>query len=462
MNVVEQIKKFVEPKSIALLGVSRRTGRNAFNILENLLSYGYEGRIYPVNPNATEILGVKTYSRLADISNNEIDLAIINLPRSLVLGAIKACIEKGIQSIIIVTQGFTDAIDEEGKQLQKRIDELVRGNRVRILGPNTFGTANAFINFSSTYIKIDMAKVPVGIICQTGVFFNSFYELRVIGKGIDLGNACDVDFADAMEYFEQDDDIKVVALHIEGIRDGGRFIKVANRLTRRKPVLALKTGRGEYAAQTVQSHTGSLIGKDEIWEAALKQSGIIRVSDIDELADLVRAFSILPLMKGGRIGIATISGGLGIICIDTCHKFNLEVAKLSPISMKRISALTPSWQSVGNPLDIAPASVVLKHPFPKVLAESMEAILDDDGVDAALCLSIARTGERLSEIYPILQKLAEAHPDKPLVCSLQGPDIEEARNKLESTGRIIVFHTPERAIRALAHLSQYSAFRRGF
>ncbi|GAJ05433.1 unnamed protein product, partial [marine sediment metagenome] len=169
------------------------------------------------------------------------------------------------------------------------------------------------------------------------------------------GNTCDVDFADGMEYFEQDNETKIVALHIEGIRDAKGFIKAANHLARKKPVLALKTGKSEYAAEAAQSHTGSLVGKDEVWEVALRQSGITRINDIDELGDLVRAFSLLPLMRGTKVGIVSASGGLGIMSIDACQQFHLELAELSSITMKRIKALSPPWQDVGNPVDIWPA-----------------------------------------------------------------------------------------------------------
>ena len=459
MNVVEQMKKFVEPKSVALFGVSRRTGEGAHNILEHLLSYGYKGRIYPVNPNATEILGVKTYSRIADIGN-EIDLAIINLPRSLVPRIIKECVEKGIQSIIIVTQGFADATDEEGKHLQKEIEEFIKKSGVRILGPNSLGIANPFINFSSSFVKLKMAKVPIGIICQTGAFFG-FVESRLLGKGIDLGNACDINFVDSLEYFEQDDETKVVALHIEGLQDGRGFIKAASRLARRKPVLALKTGRSEYAAQAVQSHTGSLVGTDEVWEAALRQSGVIRVSDIEELGDAATAFSLLPLMRGRRIGIISSSGGLGVMTVDASHQLNLEIAKLSPVTIERIGALAPSWHNIGNPVDLWPAYMVSKQPLTRVLTEAIDAMLSDEEVDAAIFIWGVPTRQTCVHLHHILAKMTEAHQDKPLVCCFIGAYVDEAKDMLEATGRIAVFPTPDRAIRALSQLAQYSAFRRG-
>jgi len=457
MNTVEQIRKFMEPRSVALVGVSRRTGPGAFNILENLLGYSYRGDIYPVNPNATKILGIETYSRVADIPN-PVDLAVINLPRRQVPASVSECIDHRIMAIIIVTQGFTDATDAEGKRLQREIDQLAQQSGARILGPNTFGTANAGTSFSSSYVKLDMARIPVGIVSQTGIFFVGLHDLQVIGKGIDLGNSCDVDFADAMEYFAADDETKVVALYIEGITDGQRFVEVARRLARKKPVIALKSGK--CAAAAVRSHTGSLVGSDEIWESALAQSGVIRARSIDELADLVRAFPRLPLMRGNRIAITTNSGALGIICIDACYRFDLEVARLSPATIKRISAFTPPWQGLTNPLDIIPATIVLKHPYSQVMPEFMEALFSDDHVDAVLVISPAPNAPRSADLMKILQQMVAVYPGKPLVCSFNGPHAAATGRRLESNDKLVCFYHPDRAIRALAGISHYSAFRR--
>ena len=445
MRAVEKMKKFVEPESVALFGVSRRTGEGSYNMLEHLLGYGYQGRIYPINPNTNEILGVKTHSRIADISDN-IDLAIINLPRSLVPRIVRECAVKGIKSIMIATQGFADANDEKGKRMQKEIDEVVRNDGVRILGPNSLGVANPFINFSSSFVKINMAKVPIGVICQTGAFFG-FGEPNLLGKGIDLGNACDVNFAESLAYYEQDAETKVIALHIEGAQDGKEFIEAVKRVTLRKPVLVFKTGRSQYAARAIQSHTGSLAGTDEIWEAALRQAGAIRVADLEELGDATNAFHLLPLMKGRRIGIVTTSGGVGVMTIDACSQFGMEMAELSPSTIKRISVLSPPWQSIGNPLDIWPTFIVQKQPFTKVVTEGVGAVPNR---------------QTCNHLCQILTELAEVHRDKPMVCCLFGNYAGEAKSRMEATGRIMVFQAPHRAIRVLGHLAKYSAFRRGF
>lgn len=443
---------------MALIGVSRYTGEGTFNILENLLSYGYQGRIYPINPNASEILGVRTYSSITEV-NEDIDLAIITTPRSLVPRLVEECAESNIQSIIIVAQGFTDASDGQGKQLQKEITDIAQSSQTRIMGPNTFGTANAFINFSSSFVKIRMKKQPIGVICQTGIFFVGFPEVVLIGKGIDLGNVCDISFADGLEYFESDPETKLVVLHIEGIRDTKRFINTARRIARIKPLIALKTGKSEQAAKAARSHTGSLTGRNEVWEAALKQPGVIQVGDLEGLIDLARTFSVLPLMERAKIGVATISGGLGIMAIDSCQECNLDIGELSHKTKRLLDAMSPSWINISNPADIWPA-MMNSQPFIKPLIDGLETLLSDHQLGAVLLICGAFDRKFGTELCQLLNELAAAHQDKPLACCLYGPYGDEAIKEMQDTGKVVGFPTPERAIRALARLNEYSQFRR--
>ncbi len=446
----------MEPKSVALFGISRYPREGGFNILQHLLNYGYEGRIYPVHPEADEILGVKAYHRVADVPE-DVDLAVINLPRSLVPGIARDCVEKGISAIIIATQGFADANDVKGEQLQKEIDEIISG-KARVLGPNTFGTANAFINFSSSFAELKMKRMPVGLICQTGVLYVGSPDLSLLGKGIDLGNGCDLDFANALEYFEHDDDVRVIALHTEGMRDAGSFLSVAKRVAHKKPMVVLKTGRSGLAAQAAQSHTGSLVGKDEVWEAALKQCGAIRVSDIDELGDTVRILSALPLMKGRRIGVLTYTGGFAVASIDASQRFGLEIAELSPGTLEQLNAISPPWFTVANPVDIWPATILSRRPMLKVFRQALEILFSDLAVDAVLCICGIWEDAVCNKFCQYTERLAQSYPHKPLVWYIYGPLANEAKSALEETGKTGVFSSPDRAIGALAHLADYSQF----
>lgn len=462
MDIVAQMKKFLEPESVAIIGVSRSpmtVQGTPLDMLTNLINRDYQGKIYPIHPQASEIQGLKVYASIVEAPEN-IDLAVINLPRDLVPGVVKECVNKGIKAITIMTQGFADADDDQGKQLQRKIDDVIRETDARILGPNSLGTANAYVNFSSSFVSTQMEEIPVGFMCQTGLFFIGIAGLKSLGKCIDLGNSCDVHFSDGLEYFEQDAETEVLGLHIEGMGDASRFLKVANQVTRRKPVVVLKTGMSEKAAQAAQSHTGSLVGKNEIWSAALKQAGVTIVNDVEELGDTIRAFYILPLTKGRRIGIVTYSGGLGVIGIDACQKYSLEIAKVSPATINQLSVLYPTWQNAGNPADIWPAMMVAKKALPFEVQEiATKALLGDPQVDAILCMQGAFAPSLEIDLHQLVEETAKSHPDKPLVFYLYGPFATEVKGKLESEGKTMVFSSPDRAIRALGHLADYSEFR---
>ena len=463
LDTVAQMKKFLEPESVAIFGVPQAPmtiGKKPIDVLTTLLNHGYQGKIYPIHPRASEIRGVKAYSSVTDVPE-EIDLAVINLPRDLVPGLIRDCINKGIKAITIVTQGFTDGDDAEGKRLQKEIDDIAGAAETRILGPNTFGTANAYINFTSAYLETNMGRIPAGFMCQTGAFFAGLPDIKLMGKAIDMGNSSDVDFSDGLEYFEQDDEIKVVGLHVEGVKDATRFLQMAQRVARKKPIVMLKVGRNEWTAQAVQSHTGSLVGEDEIWDVALKQAGVTRVNDVEELSDTIKAFYALPLMRGRRIGIVTYTGGLGIIGMDACQKYGLEVAQFSPTTIDQLGALYPSWQKVGNPADIWPAAgVAKKATLFEIQERTIKMLLDDSGVDAVLCIFGAFDTSLEVACYRIAEEAALSHPNKPLVFYLYGPSGAEAAARLDSKGRPLGFASPARAIRALGHLADYSEFRK--
>jgi acyl-CoA synthetase (NDP forming) len=454
LNTVDQMKLFMEPRSVALIGVPRRTGIAAWNIMENLLNSGYAGRMYPVNPNADEILGKKCYPSVKDIPEVA-DLAVISTPRSQVPKTVRECTEKGIKAITVVTQGFADA-DEEGKKLQEEIVRSARQGGARIMGPNTFGTSNAFCKFSSAFAPVDLQPVPIGLICQTGLFMAGIPRFPMLGKGIDLGNACDIDFADGLEYFEHDAEVKVILLHMEGTRDGARFINVAKRVSRSKPIVALKTGRAEGSAQAMQSHTGTLTGADEVYHAAFKQCGVLRVSDIDEFHDFTRAFLRVPPMKGSGVGIITIAGAGGIMAIDACEKYGLRLGKPSAETLEKIAPLAPPWQTLENPADIWPAFMIARHRLDDVFYTIADAFLADPDIHGIIIVSHAALVAGAPEVFQRARRF-----DKPVLCWLYGSGMEQLIDDIEGKGETAVYPNVERAIRALSRLREYQEYLSG-
>ena len=457
MTTLEQMKLFVEPKSIAAIGISRQTGPDAYNLLENLLHYGYEGRLYPVNPNAKEILGVKTYATVGEIPEVA-DVALISLPRNLVMRVFKECLQKGIKAVVVITQGFADADDEEGTRLQREMVELAQEAGVRVLGPNTFGVANAQLKMSTSYIRIPMEANGIGTISQTGGTFVGLNDIRLVGKAIDVGDACDVNIVDCLEYFEHDDDTRVMVLHIEGMPDAKEFLSAARRVALRKPTLAIKTGRSAQSALAVQSHTGAMTGSDLLWDVALRDAGVIRVDDIEELSDAARAFLTLPAPKGTGIGLTTYTGGFGIIAADACGRYGLELVKFTEPTMDALRALSPEWMGVGNPVDIWPGVSIMGHPRRQMETSVLRKVLSDPNVHAAMAVISAYQPRLGEEHLPMIREVARDFPDKPFVYFMYGQHFEEVRRTLESTGTTLAFPSPERAARALMHLNRRREF----
>jgi len=453
MDNASIMRRFLAPRSVALIGLSRATGEGSFNLLENLFHLGYGGRIYPVNPNAQEILGARCYATASEIPE-AVDLAVILTPRGLVPSMVSQCTKRGIKAIIVVSQGFADA-DEEGKRLQQEITRIAHQGGARIIGPNTFGTVNAFHRFSTAFMKLELNPLPIGLICQTGVMFIGFPGVRLFGKGIDLGNACDIDFPDCVDYFGDDPEVRLIVLHIEGLRDGRRFLEAVKRVARRKPILALKTGKSEAGAKAARSHTGSLAGSDEIYNAGFKQAGVIRVGDIEELGDLVRGFLRLPPMRGRRLGVASITGAGGIIAADACERYGLQLAELSPPALDKIAALSPPWMSISNPVDMWPASMISGHPYDHVIKTTLEALLGDEGVDAVLYMTTEIEREPALDVAEAIFEVAGKFPPKPVVCWRYSPHVSQASARLEQSRRVLAYPSCERAVRTLAALATY-------
>ena len=458
MKVAEQMKLFLEPNSVALFGVSRAAEAASLGILGTMLGLGFSGKIYPIHPHIDGLLGVKVYPTVKDVPG-DIDLAIVAIARESIPGVVKECVEKGIKAILITTQGFADA-DAEGKRLQSETVKIAREAGARLIGPNTIGVNNYFRNFTTSLAHLEkVGNNPFAFVSQTGTFNHGISPSTIAGKFVDLGNKCDVDFADVLEYLEDDPETRLIALHIENVKDGKRFMEVAARVSRKKPVLALKNGKSKRGIRAILSHTGSLAGRDEVYDAAFKQCGIIRVRDVDELEDLIKTFLYLPVMKGRRVALCLQSGALGVMAADACETYNLKLAEVSRETREKIQSLSPSWQSIENPFDILAAC--LRGNYRDTYRTILKALLDDDNVDAVLCFS---HGVELNEgdvldITDMLMELASSH-DKPLIPWIYwAPHVQEQTAKLEKTRRIVTYPTLERAIRALATQRNYVEWR---
>lgn len=463
------MKLFFEPRSLAFIGASRRTAgvEGDTNPVETMLRDGYRGNIYPVNPSASEIMGLKCYRCIGDVPG-DVDLAVISLPREQLLPAVGECLQKRVKAIIIYSMGLDDGSDEEGKRIQSEAIRIAKEGGARVLGPNTFGVINAFNGLNTYWAPMYAERtIPVGAICQSGIFsYRSWPDQplgrgRMVGKVIDLGNLGDVDYADVLEYYEADPEVKLIFIHMERVKDGRRFIEVARRVARKKPILAFKVGRTPEAARVVASHTGALGGRDEVYDGAFRQCGIIRVRDVDELDDLERAFLFLPMMKGNGVAIIGHVGGSKGMGTDAFTAQGLSLAKLEPETLSQMQRLFPAWAHAGNPLDSWPAGIT--HGYRESTEAFMNLMLADPNVFGMLFVvwTVIPNKFKFWDAIDIAHRVADRFPDKPICTWGYGPDSALWRAALEEKPGVIHFASPERAARTLAALYQRWRFIQG-
>lgn len=445
------MKNFFEPESVALIGISRKSGPGSLNLMERMIQFGYPGQIYPVNPNAKKILGRKAYPDVRDVGE-KIDLAVISSPRETTINILEDCVTAGIRAAIVVNQGFTDA-DRQGNELQQKMVEITKRDGIRILGPNTLGVINNFNSFTTSFLPVVKERAPVGLICQSGIHMVAPAQFcGEIGKGVDLGNACDVGFYDALKYFGEDRAIEIIVIHMEGLTQGKAFFALASRLAKEKPIVIHKSGSSETGAKAAMSHTGSMAGNYQLLKTALKQAGVTFLEQGAQVPHAVKALRYLPLMKGNRVAVVTYSGGAGIMVSDEVDRYGLKLATLSPETIRQMAELSPDWMPLGNPLDIWPA--LMLQSAQKAFSVALRAVLNDRNVDGVICIAIAPVPELSHlEVSELLNRVVgEFPPNKPVIVWTYGPNAREVRKKYESRKRIMTYPTLEIAAWALSLL----------
>jgi len=447
------MKSFMEPESVALIGISRKSGSGSFNYMENMIKFGFSGRIFPINPKAKEILGRKAYPNIRAVKE-KIDLAVISTPREDTVSILKDCVAANAKAAIVVNQGFADA-DSRGRQMQREMTEIAKRDGIRILGPNTLGVLNNFNNFTTSFMPLSKERAPVGLICQSGIFF---VGARVfsgkIGKGIDLGNACDIGFYEALEYLGEDPDIKIIVIHMEGLNKGKEFVSLASKVVKEKPIIILKTGSSEIGARAAMSHTGSMAGNYQVYKAALKRAGVTFLEEEGQMIYAVKTLLNLPTMKGNSVAVITFSGAAGIMGSDTLERHSLKLSTLSPETINMMAELSPDWMPLANPLDIWPA--VMVHGTHKAYSVALKAVLNDPNVDGVICIAIAPTIPESSflDVSEPLNRVMQEAPPKPVIAWLYGPNQREISKRYESKKRIMIYPTLEMAAWSLSLLRE--------
>ncbi|OGO30242.1 MAG: hypothetical protein A2Z29_09015 [Chloroflexi bacterium RBG_16_56_11] len=464
----ESLRMFFEPGSVAVIGASRTPGKGGYNIIENLLRLGYPGKIYPVNPQAASIMGLAAYPDVAGLPEVP-ELAIIVLPPAAVFGSLQECAAKGVKAVIIESAGFGE-MNEAGARLEGQMKTLAARAGMRFMGPNSVGTLNPYTRFDSSLGRLNEIFLPrgdirpgrVGFIGQTGLFTGVYLPLINEEFGISkiacLGNKCDVDESDMLAYIGEDDRTKIIAMYLESIKDGRRFLGLGRDIVRKKPLIVLKSAVTGGGARASSTHTGSIAGDDRLYDAAFRQAGIVRVASFPQLWDVLRAFVHGPLPRGDRVAIINLAGSGCVTAVDACVRHGLEIAVLSPATAARIKEVYPGWWQVRSPIDVWTA--IETRGFETTYTTVVRAALEDDGVDAAVMVMGAIDWVPGEDVAALFAGIKKDFPGKTLIAVSPLGDREiylKMHRGFQAIG-IPSYSGEQEAIGALAALCRYRQF----
>ena len=448
----------LSPQTIAVVGASRTPNTLGHQILANLVKYGFTGTVFPVNPNAPSIHSIKAWPRVSDIPD-PVDMAVVCVPKSHVAAVAEDCGRKGVRGLVVISSGFRE-VGGEGVERELELLGICRRYGMRLVGPNCMGVLNAdpAISMNATFAPSMPPFGRVGFVSQSGAMGLSVLDYAQeygigIAQFVSMGNKPDVSGNDLLLHWEDDPGIEVILMYVENFGHPRRFLELASRVTRKKPIILVKSGRSSVGARAASSHTGALAASDIAVEALLAQAGVIRAGSVEELFDLAMAFSGQPLPRGRRVAVLTNSGGPGILAADALVANGLNVAELDATTVARLKPLFPEEASLRNPLDMIASAT------PSGYRSALGALLDDPGIDAVIPLFVPPLGVRQADVAEAIVAAKTSGPDKPMLAVLMGRQgLPQGRAELHAVS-IPAYIFPESAARALAAMCRYHEWR---
>jgi acetyltransferase len=442
------------PNTVAVIGASRSPGKVGHAVVANLLASGFKGTIVPVNPQATEVLGLRCYPSL-EAYGQSVDLAVIVVPPPAVKDALESAIRAGAKAVVVITAGFKE-VGPEGAAMERELVERCSAAGVRLMGPNCLGVMNLHHRMNATFAAALPPAGPISVISQSGALCVAILDWAVkeklgLSKVLSIGNKADLNEADFLEALAGDKETRVIVSYLENITDGNKFLQVAEAAASIKPVIVLKVGITQAGAKAASSHTGSLAGADMAYGAAFKRAGVIRAEHFEELFDYARAFAAQPLPRGNRVVVITNAGGPGIMAADAAELRGLRMVPPSESIRQQLRQALPAAAAVGNPVD------VIGDADPDRYLRAFQLVQEDETVDAIIVLVTPQNMTRPTELA---RRLIEAHRGvKPVLAAFMGGrEVATAQELLVSAG-IPNYPSPERAVAALKAMCDYAAWR---
>ena len=445
MNQQPKLRSFFEPEAIAVIGASRTPGKVGYDVVRNLHEGAFEGGVYPVNPKAEEILGLECYSSILDVPD-DVELAVIVLPSKLVPDIVNQCGEKGIDSIIVISAGFKE-VGEEGARLQEELKQRCNENDIRCIGPNCLGVISTPAGMNASFGETMPIAGDIAFISQSGALGTAVLDFSLgeemgISRFVSYGNKADVDETDLLEALGDDEATNVILAYLEAVSDGQKFIQTAERVSRKKPVVVLKSGRTGAGAKAASSHTGSLAGSDAAYDAAFTQSGLIRATTAAQFLDLARAFSFQGAPSGNRVAVITNAGGPGILTTDAIEESELTMADLSQDTQDQLADCLPPQANIQNPIDVLGDAKADRYKW------ALEIVSKDPKVDSVIVVLTPQTSTESNATAEAVVELAH-NTDRTVIASFMGgASVRQGVDILEK-GNVPNFETPERGIETL-------------
>ncbi len=459
--VVASMARLLQPGSVAVVGASRLPGTIGHELLLNLLSGGFEGPVFPVNPSAGHVGGVYCWPSVEAIPG-PVDLAVVAVPAPAVADVVEACGRKGVGGLVVVSAGFAET-GADGAESQRAVVHLAHSHGMRVVGPNCFGVINTdpAVAMNATFAADAPRPGRVGFASQSGgLGIAILAEATTRGLGlssfVSMGNKADVSGNDLLTWWEQDDRTDVALLYLESFGNPRKFSRIARRFSATKPVIAVKSGRSTGGARAASSHTAALSSPDEVVDALCRRTGVVRVDSIEELFDTAEVLANQPLTAGRRVAIVGNAGGPGVLAADACASHGLATPELSPSTQQALRTFLPADAGVRNPVDMVASAT------PETFRRAIELILGTDEVDALLVIFtpplVTRADEVAAAVVAAVDSAERAGEAKPVVASFLGA--AEAAPRLHLARRPIpCFTYPETAVRALAHAAGYARWR---
>jgi acetyl coenzyme A synthetase (ADP forming)-like protein len=453
--VPASIRPILSPRSVAVLGASRSLGSVGGELLANLMRCHFNGPVYPVNPSASYVQSVRAYRSVLDIPD-EVDLAVLALPASHAVEALEQCGRKGVRAVVVVSAGFKE-IGGEGVEREAELLRIARRYGMRLVGPNCLGVINTRpdVSLNATFAHAFPDPGPVAFLSQSGALGVAVLDRAAqLGIGVSsfvsVGNRADVSGNDVLEHWGEDDDTRVVLMYLESFGNPRRFTRLARRIAREKPIVAVKSGRTLSGSRAAASHTGALAGTDTAVEALFEQAGVIRVTTIEELFDTGMLLATQPVPRGRRVAILTNAGGPGILAADACEHYSLELPGLAPETLEALAGFLPPEASLGNPVDMIASADAESY------RRAVSVLLADDNIDALLVIFVPPLMTAAPDVARAIAGSA-ASTDKPVVSCFMGTHGFRTglHGEAASEVRIPSYAFPESAARALARAAGY-------